>query len=82
MSRIKTIRVEDPDNINNLKTTAQILAKEGKRNKKCNQNSSEQIVNNSTMELDQISMSEQPNVEELVDFNLLDEIQKKIKICD
>ncbi|CAG8496599.1 12046_t:CDS:2 [Funneliformis mosseae] len=54
MSRIKTIRIEDPNNINNLKTTAQNLAKK--------QKSSIHIISNSAMAIDQTNMSEQPIV--------------------
>ncbi|CAI2188438.1 6012_t:CDS:2, partial [Funneliformis geosporum] len=75
MSRIKTIRIEDPNNINTLKTTAQILAKKEKQNRKSNQNSSKHIINNSTMENDQTSMSAQPTIDELVNSILLEEIQ-------
>ncbi|CAG8672621.1 10003_t:CDS:2, partial [Funneliformis caledonium] len=74
MSRIKTIRIEDPNNINNLKTTAQNLAKK--------QKSSIHNISNSAMAIDQTNMSEQPIVEELVNSKLLDEIQIKFKICD
>ncbi|CAG8748287.1 11518_t:CDS:2, partial [Funneliformis caledonium] len=48
MLRIKTIRKEDPNNINNLKTTAQNLAKK--------QKSSIYIISNSAMAIDQTNM--------------------------
>ena len=78
MSRIKTIRIEDPNNINNLRTTAQILAE---KDKKCKQNSSKQIIDNLKMDLDQMNMNEKlniDNIDEIVNFNLLDEIKEKM----
>jgi hypothetical protein len=54
------------------------------KNKKCKRNSLEKIVGNLKMELDldQVNLNEQPDIDEIVNFNLLNEIREKIKICD
>jgi len=82
ISRIKIIRIEDPNNINNLKTTAQIFDEKRKLNEKFRQNSLEKIVEDFKSDLDQMNISEQSisNIDEIVNFNLLDEINEKLII--
>ncbi|RIA97244.1 hypothetical protein C1645_752856 [Glomus cerebriforme] len=83
MSRIKIIRIEDPNNINNLKTTSQILDEKRKRNenfKQNSQNSLENIMENFKVELDQMNINEQSNIDEIVNMNLLEDIKEKLII--
>ncbi|RGB26691.1 hypothetical protein C1646_720434 [Rhizophagus diaphanus] len=83
MSRIKIIRIEDPNNINNLKTTAQIIDEKRKLNEKfeqIKQDSLENIMGDFKMSLEQVDLNEQSNTDEIVNYNLLDDINEKLKI--
>ncbi|GBB88467.1 hypothetical protein RclHR1_00150063 [Rhizophagus clarus] len=81
ISRIKIIRIEDPNNVNNLKTTAQILEEKRKLNEKFNQNSLENIMDDFKMGLEEMNINnEQSNIEEIVNYNLLDDIKEKLII--
>ncbi|CAB4405829.1 unnamed protein product [Rhizophagus irregularis] len=62
MTRIKIIRIEDPNNINNLKTTAQIIDEKRKLNEKfeqIKQDSLENIMGDFKMSLEQVDLNEQ-----------------------
>lgn len=79
MSRIKIIRIEDPNNINNLKTTAQIIDEKRKLNENF-KDSLENIMGDFKMSLDQVNLNEQSNIDEIVNYNLLDDINEKLII--
>ncbi|PKY49713.1 hypothetical protein RhiirA4_528404 [Rhizophagus irregularis] len=83
MTRIKIIRIEDPNNINNLKTTAQIIDEKRKLNEKfeqIKQDSLENIMGDFKMSLEQVDLNEQSNIDEFVNYNLLDDINEKLII--
>lgn len=83
MTRIKIIRIEDPNNINNLKTTAQIIDEKRKLNEKfkqIKQDSLENIMGDFKMSLEQVDLNEQSNIDEIVNYNLLDDINEKLII--
>lgn len=83
MTRIKIIRIEDPNNINNLRTTAQIIDEKRKLNEKfkqIKQDSLENIMGDFKMSLEQVDLNEQSNIDEIVNYNLLDDINEKLII--
>jgi uncharacterized protein YdgA (DUF945 family) len=81
MSRIKIIRIEDPNNINNLKTTAQIIDEKRKLDEKLKQNSLENIMGDFKMSLEQMNIiNEQSNIDEIVNYNLPDDLNEKLII--